>query len=338
MSPRPVVLAALLLVQGCDWIALAKGAATYETLAAGEAGNVVAGDSIAYATLGDSGIAVIDAGTGQRLRLVPPPAGMHSVDDLALADGLLFALDAREPGHLSALTLDDARRPTAEKNVVDVAVGPFSGVSAARGLAVVSGGTSRLSAWRFDERGALAGPIATADFGRGQPDVLVTVSGLLLASTHRWGPYFGVSLARLDDRNGALTKLSAVELPGAGFSSGGAKPANFPLESAQLGDSTFAVAHQRGIALLRADRDGKLRVDTILDVGGPAVNVDVRGNTAAVVLAGRHPAVVLFEAGGPRNILKRIALPPGTIPLGVALSSRTVIVAARSRGVLVLPR
>ena len=327
----------LLGTAACDWISLAVNALTYETLAAGEAGNVVATDSLAYVTLGDSGLAVVDARTGRRIALVPPPEGTGSVDDVSLSDGFLFVLDAREPGHLGVLSLRNPRNPSPVGAPRDVGVGPFSGVSAASGLAIVSGGTSRLSAWRYDATGALSGPIATSDFGRGQPDVLVTRGGLLLVSTHYEGPRFGVDVARVD-MAATIALLGQLPLPGAGFTAGGAKPANFPMEAAQLGDSSFVLAFARGLARIVVRHDGVPRLDGVTDVGGTAVNVDVRGDTAAVAVTGDSAAVVLIDfSSGPR-VSKRLALPPGTIPGGVALTSRSVIVAARGRGILALHR
>lgn len=338
MRLRSAAAVATLAMAGCDWIALAKGAATYETLKAGGAGNVVATASLAYVTLADSGIAVIDARTGVRLARIPPPTGLQSVDDLAIADNVLIALDAQVPGALAVLSLRDPRHPQTESSGVSVAVGPFSGVAAANGMVTVSGGTSALSVWRYDSLPSLSGPIASADFGRGQPDVLLTHSGLFLVSTHRWGPYFGLTVARFDGATQSIRRLWEIELPHAGFTEGGAKPANFPIESASLDDSTFAIAHRRGLSVVRVDRGSAAHIAGTVDVGGPAVNVDASGDTAAVVVAGRNTAIVLVQVRATPRVVKRIALPPGTIPQAVALTSHSVIVAAREQGVLVLPR
>lgn len=333
----PFIPALLAALAGCDWIALATSAATYGTLAAGEAGNVVATDSLAYATLGDSGIAIVDVSGGRRVALVTAPAGSESVDDVSMADGFLFLLDARPPGHLAVMSLEDPLLPRAIGAPREVAVGPFSGVSAANGVVIVSGGTSSLSAWRYDSAGTLTGPVATADFGRGQPDVLIDRLHRLLVSTHYRGPHFGVDVARLDE-GGSVPLFGTLELQGAGFTAGGTKPGNFPIESAQLDDSTFLIAFAGGVAQVVVGDDGAPRVKRVIDAGGPAVNVDVLDGTAAVAVAGRSAAVVLVDFTAEPRSVKRIALPPGTIPSGVALTSRSVIVAARHQGVLALQR
>jgi len=320
------------LLAGCDWVSLASHAWTYPTLAAGEAGNVVAGDSLAYVTLGDSGLAIIELETGTRAGLIPPPAGSESVDDVALEGSLLFALDARPPGHLAVLSLRDPRRPVLVGTPSEVPVGPFSGVSAREGLCVVSGGTSSLTLWRYDAGGALTGPTATADYGRGQPDVLVA-RGFLLVSTHYWGPYFGIDVVAP-----SLLAPEKLDLDGAGFSDGGAKPANFPIQSALADDSTVLVAHAGGVSVIHV-RAGKPVLSQTLDLGGHAVAIALRDRVAAVTVAAPASAVVTLDlsATTPR-VLTRTKLSPGTNPLGVALSRRRVIVAARDKGVLLFPR
>lgn len=332
MPTRAFATATLLSLAGCNWISLASNALTYETLRPGDAGNVVAADSVAYVTLADSGVAIVDAAAGGRLTVIPPPRGLESVDALAISDGMLVLLDARPPGHVAVMSLAMPTRPRAVGDARAVDVGPFSGLSAGNGMVAVSGGTSPLSLWRYDSAGISATPVATGDYGRGQPDVLITRSHQLLVSTHYWGPYFGVDVARFDGGS-SLSLLGKLELEGAGFSAGGAKPANFPMKSAQLDDSTFVLAYGRGVGLIVVDSGGVPRLDALLDVGGPAVNVDVLERSAAVAVAGNDAAIVLVDLAGKPRVSRRIDLPPGTIPSGVALTSRSVIVAARGNGV-----
>lgn len=313
---------------GCNWVSLGANAVTYETLAPGDAGNIVVAESRAYVTLGDSGIAVLDARSGRRTAVIPPPDGLQSVDDLAVADGLLFALDARKPGALATLRLPDGRSASPAH---PVSVGPFSGVSAAGGRAVVSGGTSRLSAWRYDAHGSLA-LLDSADLGRGQPDVTLDSAGRrAFVPTHYWGPYFGLNVLELTPR---IREVARIEIEGAGFTTGGAKPANFPFDVAQLNDRVTLVAHARGIAVVDVVTASLVRV---IDVGGPAVALDVKESEAAVAIAGRAPGLILlrFGASGER-IVRRVTFEPGTKPAGVAFSGNIVLVAARDRGVLVV--
>lgn len=321
----------------CNWISLATHSINYRTTQRGEAGNVAARGAFVYATLAEAGIVVVDGATGQALDTVAPPAGQSS-DDLALTDDFLFALDARPPGHLSVYSLVDPAHPRLVGAVHEVAVGPFSGVSAAHGLCVVSGGTSQLTLWRYDSGGILTGPIATADFGRGQPDVLLGSRGLLYVSTHYWGPYFGLEIARFDSAQARIEPLGKLPLPGAGFTTGGAKPANFPIESALLGSDTLLVASARGLDVVDVHNPAQPRLITTIDVGGPAVNVDVDRHSAAVVVGGAAPTLAYIDFAVTSLPQRRVVLPVGTIPTGVALGGPRAAVAAGSTGVVLFTK
>lgn len=331
---------AAVLLGACNWVSLATNAVTYRTIARGETANVAVRDSVIYATLAEDGLALVDARTGVALDTLPPPAGSESVDDLAVAGDLLFVLDAREPGHLSVLSLADPVHPRLVSRPREVPVGPFSGVAAGTGIAVVSGGTSALTAWRYDAAGAVTGPVATTDLGRGQPDVQLAPDGrTAYVSTHYWGPYFGLDLVRLDDSTGRLDRLGRIALEGAGFTEGGARPANFPIATAVMDDGKVLVAYRGGVAVIDATDPRRPRLVQHLDVGGPAVSVDVQGTGAVVAVAGARAALAILDFGSGRGwLVRRIPLPPGTFPAGVALTPARAIVAAGALGVLVFDR
>src|SRR5687768_13706791 len=82
------------------WLELGWQAWDYPVAAARARTQVVVADGRAFVAAGAEGIEVIDLGTAQRVALVPPPAPADRIDDLAVADGWLFALDATPPGHL----------------------------------------------------------------------------------------------------------------------------------------------------------------------------------------------------------------------------------------------
>jgi hypothetical protein len=330
-------LGALALLAGCDWVALARNALTYREISDGEAGNLVAPGSLLYVTRAGLGVEILDAGSGRVLATLPPEQPGASADDVAAADGLLFVLDARAPGALSVYSLSDPVLPRLVSTARDVPVGPFSGVSAAGGVCIVSGGTSELTLWRYDSTGTLSGPVATADLGRGQPDVLVGREGrTAFVSTHRWGPYFALDVARVDAAGGRFERSGRLELDGAGFTEGGSKPANFPIEAALLGADTVLVAHARGVSVIGIGEGGAPRLLKLIDVGGPAVNVDTRGGRAAVAVGGQNSSLLLldFSAGADGRIVRRFAL-SGARPSGVALLDGRAAVAAGDRGVLV---
>jgi len=323
----------LAVIFGWPWIALAYYAATYPTARAGEAQNVAIDGSLAFVALGERGFEVVDATSGTVLQTVPPPRGSESVDDLAVADHLLFALDARPPGHLTVFSPKLASAP------VDVAVGPFSGVSAGGGRVIVSGGTSLMSLRSYDASGKLGPRIATIDCGRGQPDVLLTADGnRAFVSTHRWGPYFGLTSVRVNGSSPYLTKSGSVKLDTYGFTAGGAKPANFPLETA-LDGNTLLVATLRGLTIVSVADPDRPALVAKLDLGVRGVNVDVRNHLAAVVGSSPRPLLVLVDVSSPSSprVVRSIPLPEGSRPGGVAIGTTRVVVAAGNHGVLTFP-
>jgi len=164
-------------VPAWPWIALGYSAATYPVTRAGEAANVVIDGTLAFVSLGERGLEIVDIPSGKVLEIVPPPASSESVDDLAIAGRFLFALDARPPGHLSVFSLAGSPGIKLASAPLGVAVGPFSGVSAGGGRVIVSGGTSLMSLRTYDSEGKLGPLLAEIDCGRGQPDILMNPDG-----------------------------------------------------------------------------------------------------------------------------------------------------------------
>jgi hypothetical protein len=333
---RAMLLATVLAVTGCNWVSLAANALTYDTLGPGDASNLAASDTHAFVALGDSGLAVVDVRTGIREAVIPPPDGTGSVDDVALDGGILFVLDARPPGFLTALSVATPRHPVPMSTARAVPVGPFSGVSAALGVCIVSGGTSQLTVWAYDSTGLRRQPGARLDLGRGQPDVLVSrLARVAYVSTHYRGPYFGIETLQFTGADSAWS-VGRVDLEGAGFTAGGSKPANFPIQAAEAPDGTVLVSHAHGISVLRP-RDGLAPVhEKLIQAGGPAVSVAVSGSRAVVAIAGRRPGVAVVDLQR-RSVMRVLPLPAGTNPAGVALSHRHAVVAVRDRGVIAIP-
>jgi hypothetical protein len=337
---RIVALIVLPLFQGCAWVGLTWGALTYPTTQPGETANVVADDSWAYATRGAAGLEIVNlaATPPSRLFFALPP-GVESADDLALADGLLFVLDARAPGHLAVFSLADPAAPALAGAPVAVEVGPFSGVSAAHGRVVVSGGTSRLSLRPYDAAGRLGPELASADLGRGQPDVLLCPYGrYAFVSSHDWGPHFSLKIARLTDA-GTLALESSLELSTYGFTPGGAKPANFPIEAA-FENRLVYLASADGLRVIELAPDAAPRLLAHLALGLQPVNIDVRDGIAAVVGSAPAPALVFIDARKPSRprVLDSFALPDGSRATGVALTDSHAVVAAHGLGTQLFAR
>ena len=329
-------LAAVLAVNfGWPWVALGVHASAYPVTGASDAANVVIDGGNAFASRATRGFDVIDVASGKRIAGIAPPGGSESVDDLAVAGRFLFTLDARPPGHLSVFAIDDPARPVLVSGPVVVAVGPFSGVSAASGRVIVSGGTSLMSLRAYNAHGQLGGVVATRDFGRGQPDVLLAPDGArAFVSTHYWGPYFGLTTVRVGD---ALVQAGELALDTYGFTDGGAKPASFPIETALDGDQLL-IADLRGLTVVSVRDLARPRVLANLHLGVKAVNVDARDRVAAVVGSSPKPRLVLVDVSSPSSprILRSIDLPSDSHPTGVAIGAAHVAVASDQR-VLLIP-
>ena len=322
----------------CAWLALAWGTLSFPTTVAGEAANVAVAGDFAYASRGAAGIEILRLPDGER-RLVAL-AGLESVDDVAAADGLLFALDALPPGALAVYSLADPSRPSLRGAPVGVDVGPFSGVSAAAGRVAVSGGTGLLSLREYGAGGALGAEVATADFGRGQPDLRLSPDGRrAFVSVHRVGPHFALRVAELAGAPLRIEPRGEVALDTWGFTAGGARPASFPIQSALAGD-TLLVAHRRGLALVGVADPAAPRLLRVVPVGVEPVAVDVDAGVAALVGSEPAPRLVLVDVRDPATprLVRSVALPPGSRATGVALSPSRVVVAAGRAGLLAFER
>ena len=335
-----LALAPLPLLGACAWIGLTWGSLTYPVTRSGETANVVTNGEWAYATRGDAGFEILNLRGEPRRRFQELPPGVESADDLALADGLLFVLDAQPPGHLVVLSLADPTHPELRGGPVPVDVGPFSGVAAAGGRVVVSGGTSRLSVRAYDAAGALGPAVATADLGRGQPDVLLAPGGdRAFVSTHDFGPHFSVKVARLADPPAAPQPEGSIALDTYGFTPGGAKPANFPIELAVEGDILY-VASYDGLRVVDLSTPAAPRQLAHLTLDVRPVNVDVRRGVVAVVGSEPQPLLVFVDARTPARprVLQSFPLPEGSRATGVALTDSHAVVAAHGLGTLLFAR
>lgn len=333
---RAFVIAAALLLTGCGWIGLGWGAVTFPTTAHGQPANVAAHGGFAYATRGTDGVEIIELAAPGWRRVVAPAPGT-SADDLAIADGLLFMLDARSPGHLSVFSLENPALPALVQAPVPVDVGPFSGVSAANGLVVVSGGTSLLSLRRYTDDGHLGAQFAAADLGRGQPDVLLAPDGRhAFVSVHDEGPLFSLVVLRLTAQPLAANEIARLRLDTYGFTPGGARPASFPIEMAIAG-AELLIASAAGLQVIDVSDPARPLPRATLAPRALPVNVDARDGIAAVVGSDPDPELTLVDLADPSapRLLRSIRLPEGSLATGVAIAGRQVVVAAHAAGTLV---
>jgi hypothetical protein len=328
-------LAAALALGACGWPGLIAGALSTPTSADGASTNVAIANGVAYVAGSARGLERIDLATGKRT-LVAPPAPADRIDDVASADGMLFALDATPPGYLVVFRTADGGA-LQRVGTTPVPVGPFSGVAAGGGHVIVSGGTSELTLRRYDAKGALSEPPTTDDFGRGQPDVVLAEAGrVALISTHVQGPRFGLTVADITDAPLQLHERGYVELSGAGFTDGGFHPANFPLQAAALGRHVL-VAHGGGLSVLDAPpgMPPTLVGTTDIALAATAIAVDADRRLAFVAGASPRPELLTLDLSNPSapRIVGRLALPSSGSPSAIALDATHLVVALQGGGV-----
>ena len=299
--------------------------------------NVVVAGQFAFAAAGPTGFVIIDITNATVLDTVSPAVGTGRVDDVSVDGNFLFTLDG-VAGGLSVFSIANPTLPVLVSGPVPSNVGPFAGASAANGRVVVSGGTGLVTVRNYNESGSLSGLISTIDLGIGQPDVLVSENGdSAFVSTDFAGSVngqgFGITV--IDLTSTPSTVLDQVGIPGAGFSPGTDGPANFPIESAQQGDTLF-VASGSGISVFDISDLSSLTTITQIPLSTNPVNVDVVDDMLYVV--GNSPSSTLTvidvsELSAP--VVETIALPGNGNPLGVAAISTHVIVADSDLGILI---
>lgn len=290
-----VVVLTVVAALGHRWLVLGWQAWRYAVAAPSARTQVVVADDRAYVAAGVDGIEVVDLSAARRVALVPVPRPADRIDDVAAADGWLFALDATPPGHLMTFHIASLGAASSPAAIAEVPVGPFSGVSAVAGLVAVSGGTSQLSLRAYGADGRFGAEVATADYGRGQPDVALRADGKLAAiSTHIVGPDFAVTLVELQRSPLGLRELSRLPLRDAGFTRGGFKPAHFPLVAAWRGDRVY-VAHGGGLAVVDATDPAHPRLLRRDPLPRPAIDIVVAGVELDVLHAGDEPAVIRYR-------------------------------------------
>ena len=295
--------------------------------------NVAIAGNFAYAAAGTQGIVIVDLGN-LTVAGVVPNAGR--VDDVSIDGDLLFVMDGAG-GALRILSIANPTQPTIVSGPVAANVSPFSGVSAANGRVVVSGGTGLLSARQYTPAGTLFGPVLMIDLGTGQPDVLLTDDGATAFVSTDFagfvnGQGFGITV--VDVSSPPLNVTDQIGIAGAGFSVGADGPANFPIESAIQGDTLF-VASGNGVAVFDISNLNSVQTLAVIPLSTNPINVDVVDDTLYVV--GNNPgtltAIDISDLSSP--VIETTVLAAGSGPLGVAATSSHLVIADEFLGVQV---
>lgn len=291
--------------------------------------NLALGEGVVYGSAAADGVVVLEP-SASVVATLPVPKGIGAVHDVAFADGFLFVLDAIG----GVLGIYDSSTPSApifvNNSTRDVDVGPFAGISAAGGFVSVSGGTGSMFVFSYDTSGSLALVTDSLTLGIGQPDVLVSpTTGFAYVSTDFNGlvdgESFGISVVDLSSPTAATSQIG---LPGAGFTGGVSSPANFPIESALIGDRLL-VAHGGGLSILSIVNASNPTLMTTIPLPFPAVNVDATNRK--VVVVGGTTTPMAAEVDLRDNSVAELSLPERTgagTATGVAVLGDSVIVAA----------
>jgi hypothetical protein len=324
------------------YIALGVWAAGCQLHASNNDGGAInlatAGGSV-FVARGCEGIDVVDAQTGAVASTVAPGGDSDSYDDVGVADGILFALDA-DDGYLTTFVIEADGNLRQQASDEEVEVGPYSGVSAARSFVAVSGGTSEMTIFSYGEDGTLA-RLGVLEGHRGHPDVALDPrGGRAIVSTHFDGEVDGHEFGLVSASLEPLGFVDEVGLAGAGFSEGGGTPASWPVRVAFSADHALA-AHGGGLSVVRGDADLGLEVVTSLDLGLEAVDVAVDGDLAYAVGASPSPKVVeidLADPGAPRLGRTFDVGGDDAAPTAIAIVGSTLFVAAGEAGLQLIPR
>jgi hypothetical protein len=117
---------------------------------------------------------------------------------------------------------------------------------------------------------------------------------LAAVSTHSFGPYFSVTLAEIRRAPLSLHAVSHIDLPDAGFTKGGYKPAHFPLTCAWIGDRLY-VAHGGGLTVIDATDSRHPIVLAEDPQPRPAMDISVTSSTLDLIRVGAQSAILRYR-------------------------------------------
>ena len=299
-------------------------------------------NGFAYVSNGELGLDIIDLASMQTVHRMLPQREMNSIDAMSIDGDLLFLVDARGEDYLAVYSLSDPIRPTLVSGPIGVNGGPFTGVSAANGNVVVSGGTTHLNYRKYDTNGKLS--TAESIFGRdrGHPDVLLSSDGAVAYLSTDFNDIvddaeFGIVTILLDDLAGSPVLLSELGIPGSGFSNTTTRPTGFPIKTAIVGNH-LAVAHNAGFTLIELIEGRYLAGVNTIDIDLEATNLAVNDLTAYVI--GRDPSPTLVQIDltdiNSPVVTDRMDLSITSVPTSIAVTDDLILIAANEDGIIVI--
>lgn len=255
--------------------------------------------------------------------------------------GLLFTQSQRT---LNMLTLADPANP-AVVTTATTNLSAFSGVSAANGILVVSGGAggSNTQVFTYTDVGLnlTTDGIPAIDSATGNPDVhlTATATGVTAYYSQDIGSVANFAIQPVAiNTAGEVTEIGAdIVLANASFDFDSAfSPANFPVESEFLDDQLF-VAHfaAQGVEVIDT-ANGNVRLP-IIGLPYEPTNIATDGSLLFVVgLSNATVDIIDPDAGAVTGSLSPSL--PLSAPVGVAASLTFVAVADRANGLVLISR
>lgn len=302
--------------------------------------------SYAYTANGELGLDIIDLNNLRTVHRMLPQREMHSIDAMSIDGNLLFLIDARGEDYLAVYDVSNPVNPQLIDGPIGVNGGPFTGVSAAGGNVVVSGGTTHLNYFKYTSGGKLSNSEAIFGRDRGHPDVLLSNDGqVAYLSTDFNGlvddAEYGVVTVALGDLATSPVLLSEIGIPGSGFTEGTTQPSGFPIKTAILSDDVLLVAHGVGLSIIDLVQGRILASMRTVDIGIAATNLAIYQSIAYVVGNSPSPTLVKVDLSDIANpsVIETVPLnTSGGIPTSVAVTDQLVLIAANEGGLMVMNR
>ena len=299
---------------------------------------------LVYTAYGEGGLIITNETSGEVVSHIFPPQEMKSIDDFDLDGNLLFVLDSRGRDYFAVFSFENGQEELLSAPV-PVEGGPFNGISAVNGNVVISGGTTFLNRFRYDNNGNIKGPV---NFGRdrGHPDVLLSRNGQYAYISADFGfgldiDRFGVMSLFIGDDLEIPAVISELGIPEAGFTEGTTKPVGFPIQSS-LFDDHLLVAHGGGLTIVELAQEGVFGNSNLIATNVSGISVTADGNNAYLIgYDGDSPVLVAIDLADINNpvIISQNTLPTnGETPTSVAVGSNDVYIAAGNSGIITIPK
>ncbi len=296
--------------------------------------NVIIVNGYAYGAC-DTQLEIVSLSSGER-NTVPVPS-----DDIAF-DASNQTLFVQSGNTVEALSITDPFTPTVIASA-GTNFGTFSGIGAANGVVVVSGGnrSSNTQVYNFNNNtfNLTADGIALVDSVRGNPDVHVipTTNGARafysqdLSAVTNWG----IQIVDFNTNGMVQSTEDVVVLNSQQFTGGFApvSPANFPVESEFLNNRLY-VAHFAVNGLEVIDFNAA-NTTSVIDLGYQPVHITTDGTLLFTIGITSDIISILNPV---TNTIERRVVNDIEQARGIAVSSNYIVIADRSRGLIVLDR